>query len=222
MPTFFRRLWHGLPAASDSYPRPLLLVVEGNHDAEFLKRLSAILHRQNHDYPDLRQAELSGEVLFVPAGGGNVGNWTLGLCVLGMREFHVYDREMCPETLLRAQLVATINARPRSAARLTSKRGLENYLHPEAIQEAAHIRIEVTDDASVADLAARAVHETLHHDVSWNALSTRAHKRARNRAKRWLNTRAVDCMNASRLEERDPEGEITGWLELITRLLGSR
>jgi hypothetical protein len=199
--------------------QPVLLVVEGAHDIEFLRRLSRILHAADSDLPDLACEELGGNVLFVPAGGGNVGSWTLRLSALGFREFHLYDREMSPETELRRQLVDTINTRPLSQARLTHKRGLENYLHAAAICEAGGVTVELTDDDSTADLAARAVFAAKPADISWQQLTVRTRKRLRDRAKRWLNTRAVERMTMLRLNQRDPDGEVVGWLQTIAALL---
>jgi hypothetical protein len=54
--------------------------------------------------------------------------------------------------------------------------------------------------------------------MSWELLPLRARKRYRNHVKRWLNTRAVDRMTANRLAERDPDGEVRGWLATIAEL----
>jgi hypothetical protein len=55
----------------------------------------------------------------------------------------------------------------------------------------------------------------------WGELSTRARRRLRNRAKSWLNTLAVDRMSVARFAERDPVGEIRGWLRIIAELAGT-
>lgn len=48
-----------------------------------------------------------------------------------------------------------INARPHCRAALTTKRALENYLHPAAIAAAFGRRIEITDDLPVAETLAQ-------------------------------------------------------------------
>jgi hypothetical protein len=199
----------------------LLLVVEGVHDVEFMRRISSILHRDNPALPDLGREEAGGRIIFLPAGGGSIGSWTLKLWQLGLPQFHLYDREMSPATEVRRNLVNAVNARPRSCAVLTTKRGLENYLHADAIAEAAGLLVHVTDDDSIADRIAYEQHRRQPGNTSWEQLTPRARKRCRERVKRWLNTRAVDCMTATRLSERDPAGEVRDWLATVDSLLAS-
>ena len=207
------------PAESLQPRPPLLIVVEGPHDVEFLKRISALLHRQHMCLPDLGRAESEGRITFLPAGGGNL--WTLPrrLAPLALVEWHLYDREVSPATEQRQQHVDGINARPRSQAILTRKRALENYLNPLAVLQAGGVNIEFTDDDAVPQLVALAAYRTLGTELPWAELSHRARKRRCERAKIWLNTRAVDCMTPELLHQRDPDGEIAGWLATIAGLL---
>ena len=198
---------------------PLLLMVEGRHDMEFLRRISGVLNRHDPVLPDLRNAERMGAIVFIPVGGGALWSWASRLAQLRLPEFHLYDRETSPETESRQLVVQAINVRPKCRVALTNKRGLENYLHPRAIQEAGGIEVDFTDDDSVADVVARAGHRISGGDTPWEELTSRARKRQRERAKRWLNTRAVECMSAQRLNDRDPQGEIRSWLEAIASLL---
>lgn len=161
--------------------QPVLVVVEGSHDIEFLKRISRILHATDPRLPNLEQAASNGKILWIPAGGGNLGAWTLRLAALRLPEVHLYDREMSPETRLRSELVAAINGRSHCHAWLTRKRGLENYLHASAIREAAGITLTFGDDDSVASHAARAVYESKPHEAAWDMLSARVRKRLRDR-----------------------------------------
>jgi hypothetical protein len=195
--------------------------VEGGHDIEFLRRISSILRRDDPALPDLGQEETTGRIIFLPAGGGSIGSWALKFWQLGLPQFHLYDREMSPATEVRSNLVNAINARPGSRAVLTTKRGLENYLHADAIAESAGIFVRVTDEDSVAELIAHEQHRRQPESISWEQVTPRARKRCRERVKRWLNTRAVDCMTAARLSERDPVGEVRGWLTTIGSLLAS-
>ena len=55
-------------------PRPprsarLLVIVEGPNDIEFLRRISAILHRDDPRLPDLADMERRLALVFVPSGG---------------------------------------------------------------------------------------------------------------------------------------------------------
>jgi len=130
---------------------PLLLVVEGPHDIEFLKRISVILSVHDPHLPDLVSMERRGRVIFIPFGGGDAGLWMDRLAPPGLPELHIYDRESSPETELRQRMAEMVNLRPGCQAVLTSKRSLENYLHPAAIREVCGVELEFTDDDPVAE-----------------------------------------------------------------------
>ena len=196
----------------------LLVVVEGVHDIEFLRRISAMLHAHESELPDLGAMEHRGELIFVPFGGADLKLWTHRLGPLGKPEFHLYDREEPPETELRRQLADSVNRRPGCRAVLTSKRTLENYLHPAAIREAGGVDIDFGDDDAVADLIARQDFVRAYPGEVWEELPRRTQTRRRNRVKRWLNTKAVERMTPGRLAERDPKGEVRSWLEAMMRL----
>ncbi|MGA2257516.1 MAG: hypothetical protein ABSG53_22885, partial [Thermoguttaceae bacterium] len=65
-----------------------------------------------------------------------------------------------------------------------------------------------------------AQHANQHHESGdvWNEIPVRARKRLRHKARKWLNTRAVEQMTATRLAERDASGEVRGWLATIAKL----
>ena len=107
-------------------PRPLLCVVEGRHDVQFLRRLSATLAESDPTFPDLGKLESRGWLVFVPFGGGDVRAWSERFAPLGCPEFHLYDRELPPETMARRAAVTSANQRANCRAFLTSKRSLEN------------------------------------------------------------------------------------------------
>jgi hypothetical protein len=199
--------------------RPLLVVVEGPHDIEFLKRISLILSAHDRRLPDLVQWERRGAIIFIPFGGGDVSLWVDRLAPIGLPELHIYDRESSPETELRQRMADTVNQRPGCRAVLTSKRSLDNYLHPAAVREVCGIELEFTDDDHVADLIARRLYG--HQDqVPWPELPRRTQTRRRNRVKKWLHTRVVDRMTPERLAGQDAGGEVTSWLNTIVRMVG--
>jgi hypothetical protein len=101
---------------------------------------------------------------------------------------------------------------------LTAKRSLENYLHSEAIHEARGVRLEFDDQTDVADLAARHCYDCRPPEIPWRDLPPRARKRLRERAKHWLNYYAATRMTPERIAQRDPAGEIRGWLRTIAEL----
>lgn len=207
---------------SRSQPNPIirktlvLVVVEGPFDIEFLKRISAIVAAVRVDVPDLAAMERRRELMFLPF-GGDPWLWADRLAPLGLPEFHLYDREVPPETELRERAAKTVNLRPGCRAVLTNKRSLENYLHPQAIAEACGIEVEFGDHDHVADLIAEESYRT-QDDIPWSQHPRRTQVRRRNRVKKWLHTKAVDYMTEERLAECDPKGEVVSWLTSIARL----
>jgi hypothetical protein len=89
--------------------RPLLLLVEGSHDASILKTISQILAIDIAEVPDLERLAETGDLIFVPFGGGNPLPWTDRLAPLGCREVHLYDRELSPESTLRYLAAGRVN-----------------------------------------------------------------------------------------------------------------
>jgi hypothetical protein len=191
-----------LPPASRA---KVLVVVEGPHDIEFLRRTSVILHADDPGLADLAAMERQGELIFIPFGGGDLWLWVDRLAET-------------PESEQRKRAAAMLNMRPGCEARVTSKRSLENYLHAAAIREVSGIEIVVSDACHVADLIARESHVRQGGEFPWDELPRRTHTRRRNRVKKWLVTKAIDRMTPQRLAERDPEGEVRSWLDTIADL----
>jgi len=200
------------------FSRPLLFVVEGVLDIRFLTLLSQRLRSELSDIPDLAELTAQGRLVFIPAGGGDLSAWVTRLAPLGCAEFHLFDSEQAPETALRQIVVAQINQRPGCLATLTRKRALENYLHPVAIAAATGLQIVVDDHTSVAETLVCSRTEIA---AAWPTLSRRTRQRLLNRAKRLLNTRAVQHMTADLLAERDPTGEVLGWFRKLAAFLPS-
>jgi hypothetical protein len=80
--------------------------------------------------------------------------------------------------------------------------------------------VRFSDDDDVADLVAERCFLRNHPGERWSELSARTRRRLRNRAKSWLSTDALDRMTVARFDERDPAGEIRGWLRQIAELAG--
>lgn len=206
------------PARLVESPAPVLWVVEGIHDIQFLRRISRMLHAHDPALPDLAAWEAEGRLVFLPFGGGDVCEWTHRLAPLGLCELHLYDAERGVETLHRQRAAAAVAARPGCRAFVTGKRNLENYLTPAAIREARGITITFSDQDNVADLAARFCYEQEAEGPVWELLPPRARKRLRERVKHGLNTSAVEQMTLQRLRESDPQDEIIGWLRAAAEL----
>jgi predicted ATP-dependent endonuclease of OLD family len=70
--------------------------VEGKHDINFMKRISAILAVAEPDIPDLGAAETAGTLVFVPLAGSNLELWATTLAGLNRPEFYLTDRDQPP------------------------------------------------------------------------------------------------------------------------------
>jgi hypothetical protein len=199
--------------------RPLLLLLEGANDADFLLRISRLLNQAQASPVNLADLANQGQVVIVPFGGGISAGWWNRFAPLGCPEFHLLDREQEPQTSQRKQLVERVKSRPGCDARITSKRSLENYLHPAAIFRAGGGEVRFGDDDCVAQLLVCGRLEATHPGVSWESLSPRTRQRLKYRGKRWLNTKAVEHMTAELLAQRDPAGEVLEWLSTIAAIL---
>jgi hypothetical protein len=197
---------------------PVLIIVEGRHDAAFLRRISRILHQSDPSLPDLPALEDWGAILFLQSGGDPVG-WATRLAPLHKPELHLIDRESAPESNPRRAAARLVNSRPACRAFVTRKRSLENYLHPETVRECRNLALDWTDDESVPELVARNLFTLAGSGNDWRALPYRARRRLRDRAKGWLNTEAAEHMTVTRLRERDPHGEVESWLRAVGELL---
>ena len=147
--------------------RPLVLVLEGTNDCEFLFRLSRRLHAENPQITDLTRLHADGRILLVPTGGGNFDQWAVRFAALGCPEVHLYDRESGPETLRRQEAIELVNSRPDCRGFLTSKRSLENYLDSQAISQAGGGQITVTDDECVGTELVRHWYELIPQARPW-------------------------------------------------------
>lgn len=212
-----------LPIANDRrclcHPPPVLVLLEGVHDIEFLTRASRVLSQDDTNVPDLASLEFKREIVMLPLGGNGPQAWVDDLASLGKSAFLLFDRESIAESRTRKSTVSLFNAASSVQALLTSKRSIENYLHPQAIFEASGVSVDFGPDDNVAEVVARQRLNDKGVLRDWHSLTTRTRKRLRDRAKHWLNRQAVDGMTAPRLREQDPNGEVVGWLRIIGNLV---
>lgn len=202
-----------------SMKRPLLLLVEGTNDADFLVRISRMLYQAQASPVNLAELTTQDKIVIVPLGGGISAGWWNRFAPLGCPEFHLLDREQEPQTSQRTQLAGRVNSRPGCHARITSKRSLENYLHPAAIFQAGGGDVRIDDEDCVIQKLVCGRLRATHPGVSWDSLSPRTRQRLKYRSKRWLNTKAVEHMTMELLAQQDPAGEILEWLSTILTLL---
>ncbi len=197
---------------------PLLVVVEGENDIQFLKGMSRMLHRADPELPDLAQLANDRRITFLPTGGSNLSEWVARLVCLHKREVYLFDREQEPETSARGQVVEVINTQPGCFAALTTKRTVENFLHPLAIQEACGIDLTFDDDTDVAGLLALKL-MARSGETSWPQLHYKRQRRLHERAKKILNMNSVQRMTPELLAEQDVNGEVSGWMQKIRQMI---
>lgn len=186
----------------------VLLCVEGPTDVEALKYLSSALHQHDNSIPCLLT---DSRCAFVPLGGSTLKHWvtTQYLQDLGLPEVHIYDSDVQKY----ADAVAEVNGRQdgrNSWAGRTFKHEIESYLHPDAIHEAFGIVVNVVDHPDAANPAvprafgiAYAQHKGFGNPVG------------DDKSKKYL-TNAFKQMTAARIQLRDPQGEVEGWLRRIS------
>jgi len=175
----------------------VLICVEGPNDVLALGALSRVLHISDETLPDISS---DPRVAFVVLGGGMLVHWVNEqyLKGLGRPEIHIYDSDVVKY----GTQVAQVNQRTDGSwAVQTVKLEIENYLHPDAIQDGLGIAIEYGDKDDVPALVSA--------EKGWNA----------NTVKRKLAQHAFPKMTAARIQVRDPDGEIEGWMRRIGAML---
>jgi putative ATP-dependent endonuclease of OLD family len=203
---------------NDTRHRPVIVVVEGQFDIEFLRRVSRTLNAADPTVPNLAAEEADGNVILVPFGGGGHAEWTSRFQALQLPEFYLFDRETSPETESRVATAAAINARSGCRAVVMRRRSLENYLHRDAVADTFGVSIDITCHCSVVQRLATELHRSGSFAVPWQQLSRKGRHRLFNRLKRRLNTTAADHMTVSRIQQVDPASELLSWLKDIAGL----
>ena len=188
--------------------------VEGPHDVEAVKHVSRILHRMDAEIPDLSS---EARVILFFLSGSTLQYWVANHYLEDFRrpEIHLYDRGTQEPPQYQHQ-VNEINGRnDGSYACLTTKREMENYLHPEAIKDALDVDVAFGDEDSVPEVVARAFHEKSDSQKAWAELDEKIRGRKISNAKRRLNTEAFARMTGPMLQEKDPNGDLERWLREV-------
>lgn len=193
-------IWEEVVAALGVVPDNrvrVLLCVEGPMDVVALKCLSRALHEADPNVPDL---ERDPRVAFVVLGGGTLAHWVNEnyLKGLGRPEVHIYDNDVDSY----GAAIDQVNQRTDGSwGLLTTKREMENYLHPDAIQEGLGIAVVFGDAEDVPSIVGA--------QMRWKASTT----------KRKLAQHAFPKMSAALIRARDPKGEVEGWLRRVGEML---
>lgn len=199
----------------------VFLGVEGKWDIEFLRRISRLLHQSDATIPNLEVLEATGALVFIPLGGSSMELWASRLAGLDRPEIYLTDRDNQPPAQPKYQTQLTAwNQRPRTTGLCTTKRELENYLHPDAIRTIAPtFPNAILDFDDVPLLTAEALHTADPNSPPWAGVDAAKKKEKASRAKRRLNTDAADAMTIAMLQSSDPTGEIESWLRQLARYL---
>lgn len=187
----------------------VLVCVEGPTDVLALKALSSALHQSDPTLPNLVSDQ---RLAFVVLGGGTLEHWVNQhyLCGLNKREVHIYDGDVP----IYADYAKKVNERvDGSWAVVTSKHEIESYLHTDAISMAFGFHMEVTDHPVEGKATPKVFGEAfVAHNGHGQPLKD-------TNAKRKLAQEAFPCMTAAMLDERDPGGEVRGWLRRLGNML---
>lgn len=187
----------------------VLLCVEGPTDVAAFKALSKALHQENSSLPNL---ESDDRVAFVVLGGGTLKHWVNEryLRALNRKEVHIYDRDVQNY----AHEIAKVNSRKDGSwAVQTEKHEIESYLHPDAICKAFGVEIDVTDHPVDGKATPRQFAEAYSYLKSYDRILND------NKAKKLLADYAFPLMTAKMICERDPNGEVLGWMTKIQKMI---
>ncbi|MBI6924135.1 ATP-binding protein [Pseudomonas putida] len=187
----------------------VLLCVEGPTDVLALKALSNALYQSDATLPNLASDD---RLAFVVLGGGTLEHWVNQHYLRGLnkQEVHIYDGDV-PEY---AESARKVNERGNGSwAVVTTKHEIESYLHKDAISMAFGFQIEITDHPVEGKATPKVFGEAfVAHSGSGKPLKD-------SNAKRKLAQQAFPCMTAAMLDERDPDGEVRGWLRRLGSML---
>lgn len=175
----------------------VLVCVEGPNDIVFLKNIGKVyLDNGLSNIPDMMN---DPRIVFIPMGGHTLKDWVNNnyLRTLKKPEVHIYDRDITTPPQYEAEFTAVNSRADGSIAFMTSKREMENYLHPDAIRAVFNIDIAIEDTTDVST------------EVS--AL-TRFNE---SKAKKKINKFATAKMTYEMLHARDPDGEVITWFNAI-------
>lgn len=201
----------------------VLVFVEGENNINGLIGLSKILNSADDSILSLENNE---QIAFIPTGGSQLKFYIEKKYLDGLlqSQVHIYDSDI--QTYVDA--VNTLNAEGNEGkiGYNTSKVELENFLHHDAINECydeLNINITITaieDTEDVPLKVARAVHRAT-STTEWETINPdpiktfEKQKKKISKAKKLLNTKAIERMTIDRLQERNGFDEVKLWLEKI-------
>lgn len=208
-----------LPNVSATDGVRLIVCVEGKNDINGLGNLSKCLHVSNPiKYVNLLHDQ---RVIVIPLGGNTLEEWVNKnyLEKLNIPEWHLYDKDTDtpPKHETDCQ---NVNSRGNGhSARLTNKRELENYFHPQIIEDVLGIDITFSDVDDVPMIIAKQLYENEEHETAWDELKSNNRNRRCGAAKIKLNNDVAIKMTPELIDAIDQIGEVRGWFEDINNRL---
>lgn len=202
-------MWHG----GKSVCR-LDRAVDAGGAGSVQQRLQLLRHTHHID-PSILDVSNTQAVAFVLLGGSALKHWFAEnyLRALDRPEVHLYDSDVEKY----AEVISAVNERgleDGSWGAQTTRREIENYLHADAIKLAFGVEVAIPDHC---DADGHAV-PTIFSNALY-ALNPVGQPNGRDKAKQRLAAKAFPCMTAAMLKERDPQGEVEGWLRRIGEML---
>lgn len=198
-------------------PFTSIVGMESQEDFRLLFRLAKILHRTDRSLPDLQKHAKAGEVMCLPFGLHARGFVELFLN-FDMPQMYFFTRGTGPLPEERRELIRRIRQDVDCSAVILRKRAMTNYLHPDAIYEEYRAPVAVADDTDVPVEVAQHVLKRLKFPA-WDQLDPQLRTDMAAAMAIELSIKASRRMTAERLAQRDPNGEVAGWLRSIGKFL---
>ncbi|ASM22329.1 MULTISPECIES: ATP-binding protein [Serratia] len=192
----FRNIANDLGVYPDSRAS-VLVCVEGPNDINFLKNIGKIyLANGIENVPDMIN---DPRIVFIPMGGHTLKDWVNNNYLKGLNkpEVHIYDRDTSTPPQYENECNAVNARKDGSIAFMTTKREMENYLHPDAIQAVFGIKVAVNDMTDVP--------KTVSKLTRYNE----------SKAKKKLNRYATEKMSYQMLIVSDATNETLTWFNAI-------
>ena len=167
-------------------------------------------------------------MIFVPLGGSSLALWANRLQALNRPEIHICDRDNPPPNDPKYQAhIDNVNARENCRAFCTTKKEMENYIHPRAIfaaYAANGCKIELPEAFGDFDNVPLVVAEAVHGENGegdWTDLLPEKRRSKVSSAKKFINSIAAGLMTQDMLDETYPAGEIREWLAECQKIIAA-
>lgn len=199
-------------------PVTSIVGMETQEDFRLLFRLAKILHRADRSLPDLQKHAKAGEVLCVPFDLSAPNGFVELFLNFDLPQLYLFSRGTGSMPEARRELIRRIRQDPDRRAVILRKRALTNYLHPDAIYEEFRAPVSVNDNS---DVPVEVVQHVLKHlkFPAWDQLDPQLRTDLAAAMAMELSVKASRRMTAQRLAQRDPDGEVAGWLRSIGEFL---